>query len=82
MQAVSANTRPARSQNSVVEAALVRALRDIADGHLTVWRSADGKDYADRTLAGAPFKWWELLAERGQYLPPDTPTGAWRLLTS
>jgi hypothetical protein len=63
------------------EAALTRALRDIADGHLTVWRSLEGIDRADRQLAGAPARWWEILAARGEYLPPTTVSGPWRLRT-
>jgi hypothetical protein len=71
-----------RTLSAVAEAALLRALRDIADGHLAVWRSADGRDYADRTLAGAPQQWWLVLAQRGLYLPPEHETGPWRLVAS
>ncbi len=58
------------------EAALVRALRDIDDGHLTVYRSPDGTDRPDRLLAGAPERWWLILADRGQYVPP-AGAGRW-----
>lgn len=60
------------------EAALTRALRDIADGHLKVVRLADGQDVPDRVVIGAGERWWETLRERGLYVPPEH-TGAWRL---
>jgi hypothetical protein len=61
------------------EATLTRALRDIADGHLVVYRRADGTNSPDRLLAGAPARWWLILEERGQYLPPVSGNGPWRL---
>ena len=60
------------------EAALARALRDIADGHLQVRRSEDGRDSPDRLVAGAPACWWAVLAARGQYFPP-AQAGPWHL---
>ena len=62
------------------EAALSRALRDVADGHLSVWRSGKGVDTPDRGLAGAPKIWWEVLAGRGLYEPPVIAPGPWTLV--
>lgn len=64
------------------EEALRRALRDIADGHLTVWRSRDtGEDLPDRQVALAPVGWWEILRLRGLYEPPEV-NGHWRLVST
>lgn len=60
------------------ERALTRALRDLDDGHLSVFRDRlTGEDYADRGVAGAPERWWEILAERGELVPPPAGGGQW-----
>lgn len=47
-----------------------RAIRDIDDGHIAIFRSQDGRDYADRQVMGAPTDWWYVLEDSGLIQPP------------
>ena len=57
--------------------ALDRADRDVRDGHITIWRDADGVDRADRQVAGAPERWWEFLKVQGRLLEPEPGESRW-----
>lgn len=72
-----------RDLTPVQEAALLRNLRDIGDGHLTLWINPDDYDLAEGPLApqlrvypdrspaiGTPAgSWWELLVWQGWVAP-------------
>lgn len=55
--------------------ASLRALRDIATGHLAVWRTAEGEDRPDRVVAAGAI---DDLTEAGLIVAPECP-GAWTL---
>lgn len=55
-----------------------RALRDLATGHLAIYRAASGSDHADRVVTGGEAT-WQTLADHGLITPPDTGLGPWTL---
>lgn len=66
---------PAKIKRSSRDA-LGRAIRDLRDGHLTVWRDIEGVDRPDREVIGAPDHWWDILHDDGIITPP-AQSGAW-----
>lgn len=53
----------------------LRALRDMATGHLAIWRTAAGEDHPDRQVGGNAVR---RLHQAGLIAPPPTH-GQWAL---